>query len=90
VTRIAAARLYRGRRIIMNQQNLLLTETARLLGVRPYQITYALSVGLVAEPELRIANKRIFQEADIARLSAHFGRKDGLTRSDGRADAHAQ
>jgi hypothetical protein len=56
----------------MEQEHLLLTQAARLLNVRPYQITYALSVGLVPEPALRIANKRIFLAGDIARLREHF------------------
>ena len=56
----------------MNKEHLLLNEVARLVGVRPYQITYALTVGLVPEPLIRIANKRIFQSVDIARLKEHF------------------
>lgn len=60
----------------MNQEHLLLIEAAKLLSVKPYRITYALSVGLVPEPLLRIANKRIFQEDDIARLRKHFQTPD--------------
>ena len=56
----------------MTRQHYLLRDVAKRLGVKPYQIAYALSVGLVEEPELRIANKRIFQEKDIERLAAHF------------------
>jgi hypothetical protein len=55
------------------KKHLLLKDVARLLKVKPYQITYALTTGLVEEPELRIANKRIFQAEDVARLAAHFG-----------------
>ena len=55
----------------MNQQMLLLNEAAKLLGVQPYRITYALAVGKVPEPA-RIANKRIFQSEDIARLRTYF------------------
>jgi DNA-binding transcriptional MerR regulator len=51
----------------------LLRDVARLLKVKPYQIAYALSVGLVEEPQLRISNKRVFQEEDVHRLAAHFG-----------------
>ena len=51
----------------------LLRDVARLLKVKPYQIAYALSVGLVPEPELRISNKRIFEEEDVERLAKHFG-----------------
>jgi hypothetical protein len=57
----------------MPRQHYLLKDVARLLKVKPYQVAYALSVGLVPEPALRISNKRIFQEDDIERLAAHFG-----------------
>ena len=55
------------------KKHLLLKDVARLLKVKPYTITYALTTGLVEEPKLRIANKRIFQAEDVARLAAHFG-----------------
>ena len=61
----------------MNDENLLLTEVARRIGVKPYQITYALSVGRIPEPELRIANKRIFRAEDIATLQRHFEKRRG-------------
>lgn len=57
----------------MNQKHYLLKDVAKRLDVKPYQIAYALSVGLVPEPMLRISNKRIFQAGDIDRLAAHFG-----------------
>jgi DNA-binding transcriptional MerR regulator len=72
----------------MNKRHYLLKDVAKRLGVKPYQIAYALSVGLVEEPELRIANKRIFQEKDIERLAKHFGvepgNKEGRNVSDAR------
>jgi hypothetical protein len=57
----------------MKRQHFLLRDVARMLKVKSYQISYALSVGLVAEPKIRISNKRIFQAEDIDRLAAHFG-----------------
>ena len=57
----------------MYKRHYLLKDVARLLQVKPYQIAYALSVGLVEEPELRISNKRVFQAEDIERLAKHFG-----------------
>jgi len=57
----------------MNEQNLLLKDVAALLGLKPYQITYKISVGLIPEPKLRISNKRIFKPADVERIAAHFG-----------------
>lgn len=70
----------------MTKRHFLLHDVARMLRVKPYQIAYALSVGHVPEPALRISNKRIFQEDDIQRLATHFGvelrsrdRKEGGT-----------
>jgi DNA-binding transcriptional MerR regulator len=53
-------------------KHMTLREVARTLSVKPYQVAYALSVGLVPEPKLRISNKRIFQAEDLERLKAHF------------------
>jgi len=55
------------------RQHWSLKDVARLLKKKPYQIAYALSVGQVPEPELRIANKRVFQRKDVQRLAKHFG-----------------
>jgi hypothetical protein len=57
----------------MAKTHFLLKDVARLLRLKPYKITYAISVGLVEEPKLRISNKRIFMAEDIERLAAHFG-----------------
>ncbi len=56
----------------MKKEHYLLRDVAKVLKVKPYQIAYALSVGLVPEPQLRISNKRVFQAEDIARLAEHF------------------
>ena len=56
----------------MKKEHYLLRDVARVLKVKPYQIAYALSVGLVPESQLRISNKRVFQAEDIARLAEHF------------------
>jgi hypothetical protein len=61
------------RRTTMNKQHYLLNDVAKRLSLKPYRITYALAAGLVPEPRLRIANKRIFGDDDIRRLAAHFG-----------------
>jgi hypothetical protein len=54
------------------KEHFLLKDVARKLGIKPYRVVYALTTGLVPEPELRIANKRIFTATDIERLAAHF------------------
>ncbi|NQU24328.1 MAG: MerR family transcriptional regulator [Candidatus Nealsonbacteria bacterium] len=53
--------------------SLLLSDVARILGVKGYQINYVLVNGLVPEPRQRIANKRIFTRKDVERLADHFG-----------------
>jgi hypothetical protein len=60
----------------MKTQHLLLGETAKLLGIKPYRLAYALSTGLVEEPKLRISNKRIFQQEDIQRLKTYLSTKE--------------
>ena len=54
-------------------RHMLLKDVAKLLRLKPYQITYALAVGLIEEPALRISNKRVFQPEDLLRLAKHFG-----------------
>lgn len=49
-----------------------LQTVSRLLGVRAHRIEYVLSNQIVAEPQLRIAGKRVFTTADVRRLAAHF------------------
>ena len=61
----------------MKTRHYTLRDVARLLKVKPYQVTYALSVGHVPEPAVRINNKRIFAPDDIDRLAAHFGVEPG-------------
>ena len=56
----------------MNKKQLLLNEVARLLGKKPYQVTYAITSGAV-EDVIRIGGRRIFQDKDIKRLARHFG-----------------
>ena len=50
-----------------------LGQVARLLGKKPHLITYAITSGHIAEPALRLGNKRVFGEVDMQRLARHFG-----------------
>jgi DNA-binding transcriptional MerR regulator len=70
----------------MTKKHFLLKDVARRLGIKPYRVVYALTTGLVAEPQLRISNKRIFQAEDIDRLAAHF--KIALPTKAGRKEAN--
>ena len=52
-----------------NTDFFLLGDVARILRCQPYQIVYLLSTRQVAEPELRIGNKRVFTIADVQRIA---------------------
>ncbi len=53
----------------------LLNEAAKLVGVRGYQIAYAIQQGYLPEPELRLTHQRIFSDEDIARIRGYFATK---------------
>ena len=56
----------------MNQA-LSLHQVADLLQLQHYRIAYAIATHRIPEPVLRVANKRVFQPADIQRVARHFG-----------------
>ncbi len=49
-----------------------LKDVAALLGVRAYRIEYLLQHGLVPEPKLRIAGRRVFGPEDVANIRARL------------------
>lgn len=51
----------------------LLSDVAKLMRKRPHQITYAITSGLLPEPEMRIGGRRVFQEEDLHRIAQYFG-----------------
>jgi DNA-binding transcriptional MerR regulator len=51
----------------------LLGEVARLLKIKPYRISYAISMGLIPDAKLRISNKRVFTFEEIEKMAVHFG-----------------
>jgi len=50
------------------------SQVAKLLAIKPYQLTYALSIGVVDEPQ-RLSGRRLFSTKDIERLRQHFSSK---------------
>jgi len=50
-------------------------EVSKLLAIKPYQLTYVLSLGIVPEPK-RLSGRRLFTKTDIERLRQHFSSKD--------------
>jgi hypothetical protein len=55
------------------QEHMSLKDVAGLVQIKPYRIAYAISVGLIPEPDLRVGNHRVFQSEDVKRVAAHFG-----------------
>jgi DNA-binding transcriptional MerR regulator len=53
----------------MNSYLFSIKEVAAILNVPPYRITYLLNIGKVAEPKMRLGNRRAFTVEDIDRLS---------------------
>jgi DNA-binding transcriptional MerR regulator len=51
---------------------LALKDVSRLLGVQPYRIQHAYSIGAVPEPRLRISGRRVFEPSDVHKLAKHF------------------
>lgn len=47
-------------------------EVAERVGVAPFKINYAICNGLIPEPALRFAGKRVFSEEDLVRIANHF------------------
>lgn len=57
----------------MQQQLLGLGDVSRVIGVARHRIEYAIANGSIPEPELRIANKRVFTTEDVQRIADYFG-----------------
>jgi DNA-binding transcriptional MerR regulator len=57
-------------------QHFLLSEVARAVGRKPYQIAYMLSNGEIEEPKLRIGNRRVFTHEEVATIKEIVQSKD--------------
>lgn len=53
-------------------------QVAKILGVQPYKIAYAIETGQLPEAEFSFLHKRCFVEADIRRMADHFGVKANI------------
>jgi hypothetical protein len=49
-----------------------LGDVAKLLGTKPYKITYAMTSGQVPEPEMRLGHQRVFTTEDVTRIARHL------------------
>ena len=54
------------------KEHFLLGEVAKVLAHKPHQIVHLLTTAKIPEPQVRIANKRLFTRADIERLAKYF------------------
>lgn len=52
----------------MEDEHHLLTATAKLVGIKSYQLAYLLTAGIVDEPKLRIGGRRVFTTQEIERI----------------------
>ena len=52
----------------MDQEYFLMSDAARVLGCKPYQISYLLATRAVPEPA-RIGGRRVFVISDLVRIS---------------------
>ena len=59
----------------MNTDLLLLQDVAERLGVRYYQVVYAIKSGQVPDVKLRVGNRRVFQHDELQQLADFFGVK---------------
>lgn len=65
------------------KKHLLLSEAAKEVGVKPYQLSYAISSGQIPEPELRINNHRVFDSRhDLPRIQKYFAGKKSVKKED--------
>ena len=56
-----------------------LNQAARLVGVRAWRISYAISQGYLPEVS-RLSNQRIFTDADIIRIREYFNKQSNKGR----------
>jgi len=55
-----------------------LKDVAKILGVKPFRISYALSNGYLPEPLERITNRRMFSENDLKLAREYFDKHPSM------------
>ena len=56
----------------MTKNQFILSEVARIAGVKSHVVAYAISSGHLPEPCLRIAGKRIFSTKEVEAIKKYF------------------
>lgn len=59
----------------MPQTQFILSEVARIVGVKAHVIAYAISSQNLPEPKLRIAGKRIFSTSEVEAIKTYFAHR---------------
>lgn len=59
----------------MVEELLSIRDVGRRLGIAPHQIAYAHTQERLAEPQFRVAGKRIYTAKDVQRVAAYFDDK---------------
>lgn len=54
----------------------LIGDVSRQLNVAPHRISYLFMTRKLAEPELRLGNRRVFTVADVKRIAQALGKKE--------------
>ena len=63
----------------MAQQLYLISDVSRMLAVPAHRIAYLFMTRKLAEPQLRLGNRRVFNIADVQRVAKALGRPVGET-----------
>jgi len=61
--------------IIMGKQLYSTSDCAKAVGVQEYQVAYAHRTNKIAEPEFRVAGKRIYQPHEVKQIQAYFNQR---------------
>lgn len=67
----------RKKEAILSQQLYLISDVSRLLAVPAHRIAYLFMTRKLAEPQLRLGNRRIFTLVDVQRVAKALGRPVG-------------
>jgi len=58
------------------QQLFLISDVSRQLNVPPHRIAYLFMTRKLAEPQLRLGNRRVFTMEDVRRVAKALGKED--------------
>lgn len=64
----------------MTQTHYSLKEVAKIVGVKAYRISYAISNGYLPEPVQRVTNRRLFSTSDLQAALIYFSKPTMLRR----------